>query len=51
MYIDAPDKTAPLTVAPLLTFSILLCVLGVVGMGLYPKPFVMAALPPAAPPF
>jgi len=44
MYIDAPEKTAPLAVSPLLTFSILLCVLGVVGMGVYPKPFVMAAL-------
>ncbi len=44
MYIDAPEKTAPLVVEPLLRFSILLCVLGVVGMGLYPKPLVMAAL-------
>jgi NADH-quinone oxidoreductase subunit N len=51
MYIDAPEKTAPLTVAPLLTFSILLCVLGVVGIGLYPKPIVMAALRAAAPLF
>jgi NADH-quinone oxidoreductase subunit N len=44
MYIDAPEKTAPIVVAPLLTLSILICVLGVVGMGVYPKPFVMAAL-------
>jgi NADH-quinone oxidoreductase subunit N len=44
MYIDAPEKTAPVAVAPLLSLSILLCVLGVVGMGLYPKPFVLAAL-------
>jgi NADH-quinone oxidoreductase subunit N len=51
MYIDAPEKTAPVPVAPLLTLSILLCVLGVVGMGLYPKPFVMAALRAAAPLF
>jgi NADH-quinone oxidoreductase subunit N len=44
MYIDAPEKTAPIVVAPFLTLSILICVLGVVGMGVYPKPFVMAAL-------
>jgi NADH-quinone oxidoreductase subunit N len=44
MYIDAPETTAPIVVAPLLTLSILICVLGVVGMGVYPKPFVMAAL-------
>jgi NADH-quinone oxidoreductase subunit N len=51
MYIDAPEKTTPVPVAPFLTLSILLCVVGVVGMGLYPKPFVMAALRAAAPLF
>jgi NADH-quinone oxidoreductase subunit N len=44
MYIDAPEKREPLAVAPLLGLSIFLCVLGVVGLGLYPKPLVMAAL-------
>jgi NADH-quinone oxidoreductase subunit N len=44
MYIDAPEKTGPIAVAPLLTLAIFICVLGVVGMGVYPKPFVMAAL-------
>jgi NADH-quinone oxidoreductase subunit N len=44
MYIDAPEKSGRLVVTPMLTFSIFLCVLGVVGMGLYPKPLVMAAL-------
>src|SRR5258706_4085499 len=44
MYIDAPATLAPVAVAPLLGLSIFLCVAGVVGMGLYPKPFVMAAL-------
>jgi NADH-quinone oxidoreductase subunit N len=44
MYIDAPETTTPVVVAPLLALSIFLCVAGVVGMGLYPKPFVMAAL-------
>src|SRR5574341_2567868 len=51
MYIDAPETTAPVVVTPLLTLSILLCVVGVVGVGLYPKPVVMAALRVAAPLF
>jgi NADH-quinone oxidoreductase subunit N len=51
MYIDAPATTAPVIVTPLLAFSIFLCVVGVVGMGIYPKPFVMAALRAAAPLF
>ncbi|HXJ81023.1 MAG TPA: NADH-quinone oxidoreductase subunit N [Candidatus Methylomirabilis sp.] len=51
MYIDAPATTTPVPVTPFLTLSIFLCVVGVVGMGLYPKPFVMAALRAAAPLF
>jgi len=51
MYIDAPETRAPVVVAPFLTLSIFLCVVGVVGMGLYPKPLVMAALRAAAPLF
>ncbi len=51
MYIDAPVTTTPVIVTPLLAFSIFLCVVGVVGMGIYPKPFVMAALRAAAPLF
>jgi len=51
MYIDAPATTTPVRVTPLLAFSIFLCVIGVVGMGIYPKPFVMAALRAAAPLF
>jgi NADH-quinone oxidoreductase subunit N len=51
MYIDAPATTTPVSVTPLLAFSIFLCVVGVVGMGIYPKPFVMAALRAAAPLF
>ena len=43
MYIEAPDKTAPVTAPFLLNFSIFLCVAGVVGFGVYPKPLVMAA--------
>mgnify|MGYP006357630031 CR=1 FL=1 len=44
MYIDAPEKAAPVTAPFLLNFSIFLCVAGVVGFGVYPKPLVMAAL-------
>jgi len=44
MYIDAPEKTAPVAAPFLLNLSILICVAGVVGVGLYPKPLVMAAL-------
>ena len=44
MYIDAPEKMAPVTAPFLLNFSIFLCVAGVVGFGVYPKPLVMAAL-------
>ena len=51
MYIDAPATTTPVPVTPFLTLSIFLCVVGVVGMGIYPKPFVMAALRAAAPLF
>jgi NADH-quinone oxidoreductase subunit N len=44
MYIDAPEKTAPVRAPFLLNLSILICVIGVVGVGVYPKPLVMAAL-------
>jgi NADH-quinone oxidoreductase subunit N len=51
MYIDAPARRDPIPVAPLLSFCIFLCVLGVVIMGLYPKPLVVAALRAAGPLF
>ena len=51
MYIDPPATTTPIVVAPFLVLSILLCVAGVVGLGIYPKPFVMAALRAATPLF
>jgi len=51
MYIDAPERRDPIRVAPLLSFCIFLCVLGVVIMGIYPKPLVGAALRAAAPLF
>jgi NADH-quinone oxidoreductase subunit N len=44
MYIDAPERTRPVPVSPFLAFSIFVCVAGVVGVGVYPKPLVMAAL-------
>jgi NADH-quinone oxidoreductase subunit N len=44
MYIDAPERTHPVPVSPFLAFSIFVCVAGVVGVGVYPKPLVMAAL-------
>jgi NADH-quinone oxidoreductase subunit N len=51
MYIDAPERREPIPVAPLLSFCIFLCVLGVVVMGIYPKPLVVAALRAAGPLF
>lgn len=51
MYIDAPERREPIPVAPLLGFCIFLCVLGVVVMGVYPKPLVVAALRAASPLF
>jgi NADH-quinone oxidoreductase subunit N len=44
MYIDAPERTQPVPVSPFLALSIFVCVVGVVGVGVYPKPLVMAAL-------
>ena len=44
MYIDAPERTQPVAVSPFLAFSIFVCAAGVVGVGAYPKPLVMAAL-------
>jgi NADH-quinone oxidoreductase subunit N len=44
MYIDAPENPQPVPVPPFLALSIFVCVAGVVGVGLYPKPLVMAAL-------
>jgi NADH-quinone oxidoreductase subunit N len=51
MYIDAPERRDPIPVAPLLSICIFICVLGVVLVGIYPKPLVEAALRAAAPLF
>ena len=44
MYIEAPERAGRIPVTPTLALSLLLCVLGVVAIGVYPKPLVMAAL-------
>ena len=44
MYIDPPEKTGPLVLAAPLFVAILLCAAGTVVMGLYPEPWVKAAL-------
>jgi NADH-quinone oxidoreductase subunit N len=48
MYIEAPERTGSVPVAPTLAVSVALCALGVVALGLYPKAVVMAALRVAA---
>ena len=40
MYIEAPDRHDPVPVPGLLGVSIAVCVLGVVGIGVYPGPLV-----------
>ena len=44
MYIDAPARQEPVPVPRALALSLLLCALGVVTLGVYPKPLVMLAL-------
>lgn len=51
MYIEPPDRPGRVPLAPTLALSVILCVLGVVILGVYPKPVVMAALRVAAPLF
>jgi len=44
MYIDLPERPDPLPVPFLLKVCIAACAIGVVALGVYPKPMVMAAL-------
>jgi len=44
MYIDAPEKPGAVVLAAPLCVAILVCAVGVVVMGLYPEPWVKAAL-------
>jgi NADH-quinone oxidoreductase subunit N len=48
MYIEPPDRPEPVPVPALLAVGIGLCVLGVVGMGVYPGPWVTMVLDVAA---
>jgi NADH-quinone oxidoreductase subunit N len=52
MYIEPPDASAGrIRPAPTLALALILCALGVVALGVYPKPIVMAALRIATPLF
>jgi NADH-quinone oxidoreductase subunit N len=51
MYIEAPERPGRIPVDGALVLALLLCVLGVVVLGVYPKPWVVAALRAAAPLF
>jgi NADH-quinone oxidoreductase subunit N len=51
MYIEAPSRGEPVPIPGLLAVAIGVCVLGVVGMGLYPGPWVALTMRVAAPLF
>jgi NADH-quinone oxidoreductase subunit N len=51
MYIDPPTRPDRVPLTRTLAISVLVCALGVVALGLYPKPVVLAALRAAAPLF
>jgi len=51
MYIEPPERPGRLALAPTLRLAVILCVVGVVVLGLYPKPVVTAALRVATPLF
>ena len=51
MYIEPPSREDRVPVAPALAVSVVLCVLGILVLGVYPKAVVMAALRVAAPLF
>jgi NADH-quinone oxidoreductase subunit N len=44
MYVDAPARPGPVILAPTLALALALCVAGIVVIGVYPKPVVLAAL-------
>jgi NADH-quinone oxidoreductase subunit N len=48
MYIEAPVRTGRIPVPPLLALVILICIVGVVGMGAWPNPWVTASQRAAA---
>ncbi|MBI2217084.1 MAG: NADH-quinone oxidoreductase subunit N [Candidatus Rokubacteria bacterium] len=51
MYIEPPDRPDPVALPGSLAVAVTLCVLGIVVIGVWPKPVVMAALRVAAPLF
>ena len=51
MYIEPPDRTGRVVVSPTLAIALVLCLVGTVALGVWPKPVVMAALRVAAPLF
>jgi NADH-quinone oxidoreductase subunit N len=51
MYIEPPERPGRIPLPAPLALAVLLCVAGVVVLGVYPKPVVMAALRVAAPLF
>jgi NADH-quinone oxidoreductase subunit N len=51
MYIEPPARSERVPIEASLALALLLCALGVVVLGVYPKPIVMAALRVAAPLF
>ena len=48
MYIEEPVQTGRIKVAPLLALAILICIVGVVGIGAWPAPWVTATQRAAA---
>jgi NADH-quinone oxidoreductase subunit N len=44
MYIEAPDDPRPLPVAAPLQVAIVICLIGIIGMGVYPQPWVESCL-------
>jgi hypothetical protein len=48
MYIEEPVRTGRAKVSPLLGIAILICIVGVVGMGAWPAPWVHATQRAAA---
>jgi NADH-quinone oxidoreductase subunit N len=48
MYIEEPVRTGRIHVSPLLGLAILICILGVVGIGAWPAPWVNATQRAAA---
>jgi NADH-quinone oxidoreductase subunit N len=51
MYIEPPPRTGRLTLEPALALAVAICALGVVALGVYPRPLVTAALRVAGPLF